>query len=38
MVYITSDLFGPNTTRDRPQDNATNYWPTMTNDQKEAGW
>jgi hypothetical protein len=37
MVYITSDLFGPNTTHDWQQDNATNYWPAMTNDQHAAG-
>jgi hypothetical protein len=37
MVYITSDLFGPNTTHKRQQDNTNNYWPSMTTDQHSAG-
>ncbi|XP_014558483.1 hypothetical protein COCVIDRAFT_94510 [Bipolaris victoriae FI3] len=37
MVYITSDLFGPSTTRDWQQDNTSHNWHTMAPDQPAAG-
>ncbi|KAI4921366.1 hypothetical protein J4E85_008711 [Alternaria conjuncta] len=37
MVYITSDLFGPNTPHERQYDTTTSYWHTMGHDQHAAG-
>jgi hypothetical protein len=36
MVYITSDLFGPNTSHGWQQDNTNNYWPGMMSEQHVA--
>jgi hypothetical protein len=37
MVYITSDLFGPNTPHERQYDDSPNYWHAMAHQQHAAG-
>jgi hypothetical protein len=37
MVYITSDLFGPNTPHERQYDESPNYWHAMAHEQHAAG-
>ncbi|KAG9188436.1 hypothetical protein G6011_02359 [Alternaria panax] len=37
MVYITSDLFGPNKPHERQYDESPNYWHTMAHEQHAAG-
>jgi hypothetical protein len=36
MVYITSDLFGPNNSHGWQQDNTSKYWPGMMSEQHAA--